>query len=97
MRTTKIVTLFLSTLFTVSQLAAQEKWRRQLEAQPSRFMRAVLPDALRGAAAQLGKFVGEVSVNFRLHLNTTGECREESGSGHSGFRVFSLASCRALV
>ena len=31
-------------------LAAQRDWQRRLEAQPGRFMRAVLPDALRHAA-----------------------------------------------
>ena len=37
---------------------AGQAWRRRLEAQPSRFMRAVLPDALRAAAARLAEFVG---------------------------------------
>jgi isopenicillin-N epimerase len=39
-------------------LAAQRDWQRQMEAQPGRFMRAVLPDALRHAADRLGSFIG---------------------------------------
>src|SRR5579872_6591697 len=39
-------------------LAAQDEWRRRMEEQPSRFMRRVLPDALRHAAARLAQFVG---------------------------------------
>jgi isopenicillin-N epimerase len=39
-------------------LAAQEEWCRRLEAQPTRFMRNVLPGALRAAAERLGRFLG---------------------------------------
>ena len=35
-------------------LAAQRDWQARLEAQPGRFMRAVLPGALRHAADRLG-------------------------------------------
>ncbi|MFI4980624.1 MAG: aminotransferase class V-fold PLP-dependent enzyme [Nevskiales bacterium] len=55
-------------------LAAQDAWRRQLEAQPSRFMRTVLPDALRGAAAQLGKFVGAAAKDIAFVENATTGC-----------------------
>ena len=41
-------------------LAAQREWQQRLEAQPSRFMRAVLPDALRHAADRL------LAVSFGL-------------------------------
>ena len=33
-------------------LQAQERWRRRMEAQPSHFIRRVLPSALRDAAAR---------------------------------------------
>jgi isopenicillin-N epimerase len=39
-------------------LAAQDEWRRRMEEQPSRFMRRILPDALRAAASRLAQFVG---------------------------------------
>jgi isopenicillin-N epimerase len=55
-------------------LAAQEKWRRRLEAQPSRFMRAVLPDALRAAAARVAEFVGADGKNIAFVENATTGC-----------------------
>ena len=55
-------------------LAAQENWRRRLEAQPSRFMRAVLPDALRGAAAKLAAFVGAEPKDVAFVENATTGC-----------------------
>ena len=39
-------------------LAAQDEWRRRMEAQPSLFMRLALPVALRDAADRLARFVG---------------------------------------
>jgi isopenicillin-N epimerase len=39
-------------------LAAAEGWRRRMEANPDRFMREILPAALRRAAARLARFVG---------------------------------------
>ena len=39
-------------------LAVQDEWRRRMEEQPSRFMRRILPDALRAAASRLARFVG---------------------------------------
>ncbi|MDQ2801932.1 MAG: hypothetical protein M3Y41_04290, partial [Pseudomonadota bacterium] len=38
--------------------AAQEEWRRRMEAQPGRFFRSELPPALRQAADRLGAFIG---------------------------------------
>ena len=55
-------------------LTAQNEWRRKLEAQPSRFMRAVLPDALRAAAAQLAKFVGAQAKDIAFVENATTGC-----------------------
>ena len=55
-------------------LAAQDGWRRQLEAQPSRFMRLVLPDALRAAAARLAKFVGAEAKDVAFLENATVGC-----------------------
>jgi isopenicillin-N epimerase len=39
-------------------LAAQDEWRRRMEEQPSRFMRRIMPDAMRQAAGRLARFVG---------------------------------------
>lgn len=55
-------------------LAAQDNWRRQLEAQPSRFMRQVLPDALRNAAARLAAFIGGEADNLAFVENATVGC-----------------------
>jgi isopenicillin-N epimerase len=55
-------------------LAAQDEWRRQLEAQPSRFMRQVLPDALREAAAALAAFIGGAADNLVFVENATAGC-----------------------
>src|SRR5580704_6017545 len=55
-------------------LAAQEDWRRRLEAQRSRFMRAVLPDALRAAAARLAEFVGAAGKDIAFVENATTGC-----------------------
>jgi isopenicillin-N epimerase len=55
-------------------LAAQDNWRRKLEAQPSRFMRQVLPGALRDAAAYLAAFVGGVADNLAFVENATVGC-----------------------
>ncbi|MBV9522137.1 MAG: aminotransferase class V-fold PLP-dependent enzyme [Alphaproteobacteria bacterium] len=55
-------------------LAAQDGWRRQLEAQPSRFMRRVLPDALRQAADRLGRFLGAKGKDLAFLENATVGC-----------------------
>jgi isopenicillin-N epimerase len=55
-------------------LAAQQDWQRRMEAQPSRFMRAVLPDALRHAADRLGAFIGADGRNVAFVDNATTGC-----------------------
>src|SRR5258708_157541 len=55
-------------------LAAQDEWRRRMEAQPSRFMRKVLPGALREAAARLASFIGGTAENLAFVENTTVGC-----------------------
>lgn len=55
-------------------LAAQDDWRRRMEAQPSRFMRMVLPDALREAAGRLAGFVGGAAANMAFVENATVGC-----------------------
>ena len=55
-------------------LAAQQDWQRRLEAQPSRFMRAVLPDALRHAADRLGAFIGADGKDIAFVDNATTGC-----------------------
>jgi isopenicillin-N epimerase len=55
-------------------LAAQQDWQRRMEAQPSRFMRAVLPDALRHAADRLGAFIGADGKDIAFVDNATTGC-----------------------
>jgi isopenicillin-N epimerase len=55
-------------------LAAQDEWRRAMEAQPSRFMRRVLPDALRDAAAKLAQFLGAEGEDLAFVPNATAGC-----------------------
>jgi isopenicillin-N epimerase len=55
-------------------LAAQDRWRRQMEAQPSRFMRAELPDALRQAAGRLAAFLGADGQDLAFLSNATEGC-----------------------
>jgi isopenicillin-N epimerase len=57
-----------------SVLAAQDDWRRQLEAQPSRFMRRTLPQALRRAAGRLAAFLGADSDDVAFVDNATVGC-----------------------
>src|SRR5882672_4520901 len=57
-----------------SVLESQDHWRRLLEAQPSRFMRRVLPQALREAAARLGAFVGVRGEDLAFVENATEGC-----------------------
>jgi isopenicillin-N epimerase len=54
--------------------AAQDAWRRRLEEQPSRFMRRVLPDALRHAASRLAEFVGAAGEDIAFVENATVGC-----------------------
>ncbi len=55
-------------------LAAQQEWQWQIEAQPSRFMRTVLPDALRRAANRLGAFIGADGKDIAFVENATTGC-----------------------
>lgn len=55
-------------------LAAQDEWRRRLEAQPTRFMRNELPKALRRAAEKLGRFVGARGEDIAFVDNATTGC-----------------------
>ncbi len=55
-------------------LVAQQDWQRRMEAQPGRFMRAVLPDALRHAADRLGSFIGADGEDIAFVDNATTGC-----------------------
>jgi isopenicillin-N epimerase len=55
-------------------LAAQDEWRRRLEARPTRFMRNVLPEALRRAASRLAEFVGAAGEDLVFVENATVGC-----------------------
>jgi isopenicillin-N epimerase len=55
-------------------LAAQEDWRRRMEAQPSLFMRLTLPPALREAADSLGRFIGADGRDLVFVDNATSGC-----------------------
>ena len=55
-------------------LAAQREWQQRMEAQPGRFMRAVLPQALRHAADRLGEFIGADGENIAFVENATTGC-----------------------
>jgi isopenicillin-N epimerase len=55
-------------------LAGQDAWRRRMEAQPTRFMGTVLPDALREAACRLGEFLGARGDDIGFVDNATTGC-----------------------
>ena len=55
-------------------LAVQDEWRRRMEAQPTRFMDRVLPDALRAAADRLARFMGAEGKDLGFLENTTVGC-----------------------
>jgi len=55
-------------------LAAQQEWQRRMEAQPGRFFRAVLPDALRAAAERLAAFLGADGKDVAFVENATVGC-----------------------
>ena len=55
-------------------LAAQDGWRRRMEAQPSYFMRRILPTALRDAAATLGTLIGGEGRDIAFLENATVGC-----------------------
>jgi isopenicillin-N epimerase len=55
-------------------LAEQADWRRRMEAQPTRFMGTVLPDALRDAAGRLAEFLGARGDDIAFVDNATSGC-----------------------
>ena len=55
-------------------LAAQQDWQRRMEAQPGRFFRAILPDALRAAAGRLAAFLGADGSDLAFVENATVGC-----------------------
>lgn len=55
-------------------LAAQAEWRDRMEAQPSIFMRRVLPDALRASAETLALFLGARGEDIAFVDNATTGC-----------------------
>ena len=55
-------------------LSAQREWQQRLEAQPGRFMRAVLPGALRHAADRLGAFINADGKDIAFVDNATTGC-----------------------
>lgn len=55
-------------------LAAQREWQARLERQPSRFMNAVYPAAIRAAAATLGQFVNAPADGLVFVDNATTGC-----------------------
>ena len=54
--------------------AAQRDWQDRMERQPTRFMATVLPTALRGAADDLGRFVGAEGRDIVFLDNATTGC-----------------------
>jgi isopenicillin-N epimerase len=66
----------------ISVLTEQMAWRDRMEAQPSRFMRAVLPGALRGAADALGRFIGAQGHDLAFLDNATAGCNAVLRSLH---------------
>jgi isopenicillin-N epimerase len=55
-------------------LAVQEEWRRRMEAQPTRFMHAMLPEALRATADRLARFMGAGGKDIAFVENATAGC-----------------------
>jgi len=74
-------------------LAVQKEWRRRMERQPTRFMHAVLPDALRAAAARLASFMGAEGKDLAFLENATVGCNAvlRSHRLHPGDEVLVLA------
>lgn len=52
-------------------LAEQDRWRRRMEAQPTRFFSLELPGALREAAASLARFVGAEAADVAFVTNAS--------------------------
>jgi isopenicillin-N epimerase len=55
-------------------LAAQQDWRRQMESQPTRFMREDLPAALARAGQRLAAFLNADAKDIAFLDNATGGC-----------------------
>lgn len=55
-------------------LAAQARWRGELEREPVRFMQRTLPDALRAAAGEVADFLGAEPQDLVFVENATGGC-----------------------
>lgn len=55
-------------------LAAQQDWQHRIEAQPSRFMRTIWPNALRHAADRIGAFIGADGKDIAFVENATTGC-----------------------
>jgi isopenicillin-N epimerase len=55
-------------------LAVQEEWQRRMEVQPTRFMHAVLPSALRAAAGRLAAFMCAEGKDLAFLENATVGC-----------------------
>ena len=55
-------------------LAAQDAWRARMEAQPSRFFRAIYPQAIREAAGVLASFLGARAEDLAFVENATSGC-----------------------
>ena len=55
-------------------LAAQQAWQHRMEAQPGRFFRSTLPEALRHAAERLAAFVGADGKDLAFVENATVGC-----------------------
>lgn len=55
-------------------LAAQDAWRARMEAQPSRFFRAIYPEAIRAAAGKLADFLGAQAGDVAFAENATAGC-----------------------
>lgn len=55
-------------------LAEQDRWRRRMESQPTRFFFLELPDALREAAGRLASFLGAKAEDVAFVPNATTGC-----------------------
>ena len=61
-------------------LAAQDRWRASMEAEPTLFMQTVLPDAIRAAAAAVGAAIGARGEDIALVDNATAAANAILGS-----------------
>src|SRR5262249_20735084 len=63
-------------------LAAQETWRRRMEAQPTRFLSREVPPLLRAAAGALARFMGAAADELAFVENATTGCNAVLRSLH---------------